>query len=163
DRAVQGGPRPPLRPALATVAAAVPPGRRPRRHPYLRRRRAGDHRAVRLRRGRAAGEARLGRRAVRALPRPPRRAGDAAAPRTAGQLVAVGFLPSGRTVAAAEWSGDQWRGNVRPAVWDRETGACRTDERDLSRPGQGDAVAPSAAGLALADGYPLFWFDETGQ
>src|SRR5207237_6246439 len=36
-------------------------------------------------------------------------AGDGpAALRTAGQLIAVGFLPSGRSVAAVEWAGDQW-------------------------------------------------------
>jgi hypothetical protein len=90
-------------------------------------------------------------------------AGGPVALRTAGQLIAVGFLPSGRTVAAAEWSGDQWHGTVRPAAWDRRTGACRTDERDLSRAAEGEAVAPSPAGLALSDGYPLFWFDDTGR
>jgi hypothetical protein len=76
--------------------------------------------------------------------------------RTEGQLIRVGFLPSGKSVAAVEYVGT--REPVKVAVWDRATGTCQTKEAPYpSVP----AVPPerAATGLAIASRYHLFWVE----
>jgi WD40 repeat protein len=88
--------------------------------------------------------------------------------RTVGQIREVGFLPSGRTVAAVEWMvASRGEGDRRVTVWDRLTGIPRPE----ANPGPGfmpGAVAwkprtsaDLATGLLLPGGHLLLlWIGE---
>jgi hypothetical protein len=80
--------------------------------------------------------------------------------RTTGQLIEVGFLPSGRSVAAVEWVGTGQA--LKVAVWDRATGTCRSE---LPQPTFGGAVPPAhpATGLTLSCSDFIFCVGEAGQ
>jgi hypothetical protein len=85
--------------------------------------------------------------------------GEEPALRTAGQLIDVGFLPSGRAVAAVEWVPQE---GMRSAWWDRQTGEWRSEPAHAS---SGRMVDPSrsAAGVALTSGYRTYWIGEGGE
>jgi hypothetical protein len=76
--------------------------------------------------------------------------------RTAGQLIDVGFLPSGNTLAAVEWL-PQGVG-LQIAAWVRKTGECRYP----SAAGGAGWVSPDdpGSGRPLSRGWRLFWVAE---
>jgi hypothetical protein len=86
--------------------------------------------------------------------------------RTTGQLRNVGFLPSGKTVAAYEWLAGPsgYNATRQVAVWDRLTGVCRT-ESIIHPPGTWKAFsrATFAAGMLLRCRSPALWVAEKGQ
>jgi WD40 repeat protein len=81
--------------------------------------------------------------------------------RTEGQLIDVAFVPSGRTVAAAEWVAP--RDPVKVAVWDRQTGACRSDHATSGGGAQLVEPADVGDGVALTSGWCAFWAREGHQ
>jgi hypothetical protein len=74
--------------------------------------------------------------------------------RTEGQLIDVGFLPSGSAVAAVEWVASH--AVVKVALWDRRTGACSSVHPEATSGGALPGTRPQA-GLALSSGVQGFW------
>jgi hypothetical protein len=79
--------------------------------------------------------------------------------RTEGQLIAVGFLPSGKTVAAVEWVAP--REAVKVAIWNRRTGACESELAMDVTGGLGVSSSPPA-GLVLPSRYRVYDIGEAG-
>jgi hypothetical protein len=85
--------------------------------------------------------------------------GSPPALRTDGQLVAVGFLPSGRSAAAVEWLVQGYRNvAVNAVVWDRQTGTRQSDA--VRKRFDEGAPADLAAGLLLPAPSNPYWFEE---
>ncbi len=80
--------------------------------------------------------------------------------RTDGQLIDVGFVPSGRTVAAVEWVAP--REELKVAVWDRRTGACRSEH---AKPAGGQLLeaADAGEGVVLSSGWRAYWVEDEQQ
>jgi WD40 repeat protein len=82
--------------------------------------------------------------------------------RTEGRLQAVGFPPSGRTLAATEFLAEpRGGGTTNLALWDRLTGTCRSAPIRANTPEA--TVFPSGApGLLLSNGFRALWVNEEG-
>ncbi len=74
--------------------------------------------------------------------------------RTAGQLLRVGFLPSGQALAALEWIGQGEA--LKVAIWDRQTGKCQS-EQVLSSTERLMTPVEIKEGLILQGLYSFYW------